>query len=190
MPFSSDLLHPITILRFVRHAGRLDQPGDNAPDAFGDLDSGDDSSGEEDDAGAPDVQPEPQAGRCRDSEAAWAFDPLATDATLVLSDSHGKDDSCAWLHCPMAHSSQECTLQRAGMVVVTVLDVATLMSLKVQRYHCVTHSKYFLVTNPSVFKQLKALQIRTRPEIIPITKKSIVTAAAYECGFRVDSLVC
>lgn len=134
----------------------------------------------------------PQAGRARQAELAWTIPPLGKTEDLLTCDDDGQEHATHWLKCPCFTDAEvsDCLLQRKGQSAVLVVDLATTMRLVVQLFVCRSHNKYFAMTHPAVFSQLKARGARITPGIVVLSRQSIITEGAYECALDLHQTVC
>ena len=125
-----------------------------------------------------------QAAIARSGEDGWALQPLAHIDKLTICDKDGRDDPSGWdLRCPKnSEPTVHCRLHRNGSSNILVHEMSNVMVLTVARLRCSTHGSDFLITNEAVFKQLLEKGIRTMPQMVILSMRSVITRRAYEYG--------
>jgi hypothetical protein len=111
-------------------------------------------------------------------------------ALLWMFDSSSQENPAAWVtRCPRFYqSAAACVVQRAGHHTLSVLDVDGVVPLKVRQLRCVVHGRSgpgvndFVVTAPSIFKQIRDFGVFMQPRVEPLTASIVNTRGAYECA--------
>ena len=139
-----------------------------------------DESSEEDDE-----RPVPRAGPPRTVVDAWNVPALSPRQSFTVTDSNSMEDLQAWVHCPKRRPGEEarCIIHRSEKRWVLVFDATCTIWLHVQRCRCKTHNDtQFGLTHPAVFQQLCAKGLRMSHDLVVLSKKMVITKAAYECA--------
>lgn len=127
------------------------------------------------------VQPRaPRAANARDA-GQLSISTLVEVQDLITVDDQGMEDPTAWFKCPVCREG-ECKIQRAGTsepVVAHGTNNITL--LRVKRYTCATSKISFSAVSPEYFKQLEAKHVKTFPEVVVITRKTVLLGDTFRC---------